>query len=67
MGKPKYTEYVILTYYEEFKFKPIIETIQTYQLRWFGHAMIRYEKTTAKKVICLTVKGKTPRWRPRTS
>ena len=25
--------------YEEFKIKPIIETIQTDQLRWFGHVM----------------------------
>ena len=37
--------------YEEFKIKPIIETIQTDQSRWFGHAMRRDEKTTAKKVL----------------
>ena len=53
--------------YEEFKIKPIIETIQTDQLRWFGHVMRRDEKTTAKKVLYLKVKGKRPRGRPRTS
>ena len=53
--------------YDEFKIKPIIETIQTYQLRWFGHVMRRDEETTAKKVLDLKVKGKIPRGRPRTS
>ena len=53
--------------YKEFKIKPIIETIQTDQLRWFGHMMRRDEKTTAKKVLHLKVKGKRPRGRPRTS
>ena len=53
--------------YEEFKIKPIIETIQTDQLRWFGHVMRRDEKTRAKKVLHLKVKGKRPRGRPRTS
>ena len=53
--------------YDEFKIKPIIETIQTDQLRWFGHVMRRDEETTAKKVLNLKVKGKRPRGRPRTS
>ena len=53
--------------YEEFKIKPIIETIQTDQLRWFGNVMRLDEKTTAKKVLHLKVKGKKPRGRPRTS
>ena len=52
---------------EECKIKPIIETIQTGQLWWFGHVMERDEKTTAKKVLDLKVKGKRPRGRPRTS
>ena len=47
--------------------KPIIGIIQTDQLRWFGHVMRRDEKTTAKKVLHLKVKGKMPRGRPRTS
>ena len=42
--------------YEEFNIKPIIETIQTDQLIWFGHVMRRDEKTTAKKVLDLKVK-----------
>ena len=46
--------------YEEFKIKPIIETIQTDQLRWFGHVMRRDEKTTAKKVLDVKVKGNRP-------
>ena len=53
--------------YDEFKIKPIIETIQTDQLRWFGHVMRRDEETTAKKVLNLKVKGKRHRGRPRTS
>ena len=53
--------------YDEFKIKPIIETIQTDQLRWFGHVMRRDEETTAKKVLYLKVKRKRPRGRPRTS
>ena len=57
----------IYTVYEEFKIKPIIETVQPDQLRWFGHVMIRDEETTAKKVLDLKVKGKRPRGRPRTS
>ena len=44
--------------YEEFTIKPIIETIQTDQLRWFGHVMRRDEETMAKKVLDLKVKGK---------
>ncbi len=50
--------------YEEFNIKPIIETIQTDQLIWFGHVMRRDENTTVKKVLDL--KGRT-RGRPRTS
>ena len=50
---------------EELKIKPIIETIQTDRLRWFGHVMRRDEKTTAKKVLHLKVKR--PRGRQRTS
>ena len=53
--------------FEEFKIKPIIETIQTDQLRWFGHVMRRDEKATAKTVLDVKVKGKRPRGRPRTS
>ena len=53
--------------YEEVKIKPIIETIQTDLLRWFGHVMRRDEKTTAKKVLDLNINGKIPRERPRTS
>ena len=53
--------------YDEFKIKPIIETIQTDQLRWFDHVMRRDEETTAKKVLDLKVKGKRPRGRLRTS
>ena len=53
--------------YDKFKIKPIIETIQTDQLRWFGHVMRRDEETTAKKVSDLKEKGKIPRGRPRTS
>ena len=53
--------------YEECKIKPIIDTIQIDQLRWFGHVMRRDEKTTAKKVLDLKVKGKRTRGRPRTS
>ena len=48
---------------KEFKFKPIIETIQTDQLKWFGHVMRRDEKTTAKKVLDLKVTWKRPRGR----
>ena len=53
--------------YEEFKIKPIIETIQTDQLRWSGHVMRRDENTTVKKVLDLKVKRIRPRGRPRTS
>ena len=35
--------------YDEFKIKPIIETIQTYQLRWFGHVMRRESTRTESK------------------
>ena len=52
--------------YDEFKSKPIIETIQTDQLRWFGHVM-RRDDESANKVLELKVKGKIPRGRPRTS
>ena len=34
-----------VTIYGEFKIKPIIEIIQTDQLRWFGHVMRRDENT----------------------
>ena len=44
--------------YEEFKITPIIETIQTGPLRWFGHVMRRYEKTATKKVLNLKVKDR---------
>ena len=53
--------------YDDFKIKPIIETIQTYQLRWFDHVMRRDEETTAKKVLDLKVKEKRHRGRRRTS
>ena len=53
--------------YESVDIKPIIETIQTDQLRWFVHVMSRDEKTTAKRVLDVKVKGKRPRGRPRTS
>ena len=53
--------------YEEFKIKPIIETIQTDQLRWFGHVMRRDETTAAMEVLYLKVKWRRPRRRPLTS
>ena len=53
--------------YEEFMIKPIIDTIQTDQIRWFGHVMRRDEKTTAKNVLDIKVKWKRPRGRHRIS
>ena len=50
--------------YEEYKIKPIIETMHTDQLRWFVEVMRRDEKTKANKVLDLKVKRKRPR--PRT-
>ena len=45
--------------------QPIIETILTDQLRWFGHEMIDDKKTTSNKFLDLKVKG--PRERLHTS
>ena len=53
--------------YEEFKIKPIIGTIQTDQLRWFGHVMRRDETTTAMGILHLKVKWRRPRMIPLTS
>ena len=36
--------------HEESKIKPVIETTQTDQLRWFGHVMRRHEETMTRKV-----------------
>ena len=47
--------------YEEFKINPIIETIQTDQLRWFGQVMRQDEKTMTKKVLDLKLEEKRPR------
>ena len=37
--------------------QPIIETILTDQLIWFGHEMIDDKKTTSNKFLDLKVKG----------
>ena len=51
--------------YEEWKIKPIIETIQTDQLRWFGRVMRR--ENYGKESNRSKSKRKRPRGRPRTS
>ena len=43
--------------YEGLAIKPIVVTIQTHQLKWFGHIMRRDENTTIKKAVYVKVKG----------
>ena len=52
---------------EELKVKPIIESIETKQLKWYGHVKRMGKERIPRKCLEVRMEGKRSRGRPRTS